>query len=222
MVASGARGAAHRRHQLLAAALVAALAAAWTAPAVAYRFTVDQKECLELDVPDEGDVVTGSVVVYDYDSSWRDVHAAIDMTVSGPAGNHIYNIQGKSEDRFQFRAPRAGPHKFCIINKSHMPESVDFHVTLGHELERRTVAKDEDFNPLVYSVHSIVNVATLVISDQEYYRSREARHRQTIESTSKRVVWYALAEAVTLVGASTLQVLILRRLFEKRSGPGRA
>ncbi|KAG1667368.1 hypothetical protein FOA52_001428 [Chlamydomonas sp. UWO 241] len=53
-------------------------------------------------------------------------------------------------------------------------------------------------------------------SQQNYIYWRERRHRATVESTSKRVLWYAVARGALLVAVSVGQVLYVRRMFNSR------
>lgn len=51
---------------------------------------------------------------------------------------------------------------------------------------------------------------------QTYLYWRERSHRKTIESTNRRVLWYAILRASTLVAASVAQVMGVRYMFSKK------
>lgn len=50
-------------------------------PALSLRFVIENKECIQKSV-EAGDKVTGSFVVIDYDSPWRDDEPILDLDVS--------------------------------------------------------------------------------------------------------------------------------------------
>lgn len=51
---------------------------------------------------------------------------------------------------------------------------------------------------------------------QSYLYWRERRHRMTVESTNKRVLWFALLRSLGLVVVSVLQVVGVRYMFRSR------
>ena len=52
-------------------------------------------------------------------------------------------------------------------------------------------------------------------SVQQFLYWRERRHRETIDSTNRRVLWYALARGSLLVAVSAVQVFFIKRMFSK-------
>lgn len=48
-----------------------------------------------------------------------------------------------------------------------------------------------------------------------YLHWREKRHRLTVESTNRRLVFFAIVRACTLAGVSIAQVLVWRWMFSK-------
>lgn len=78
------------------------------------------------------------------------------MQVTSPAGNVVHNLKGTSGDKFEFKAPRSGMYKFCFHNPYSTPETVSFHIHVGHIPNEHNLAKDglpNSFviNLLVYS-----------------------------------------------------------------------
>jgi hypothetical protein len=52
-------------------------------------------------------------------------------------------------------------------------------------------------------------------STQQFLYWRERRHRETVDSTNRRVLWYAVARGGLLVAVSTVQVFFIKRMFSK-------
>eukprot|EP00245_Coleochaete_scutata_P003684 TRINITY_DN15516_c0_g1_i1.p1 TRINITY_DN15516_c0_g1~~TRINITY_DN15516_c0_g1_i1.p1 ORF type:complete len:215 (+),score=35.92 TRINITY_DN15516_c0_g1_i1:113-757(+) len=184
--------------------------------------TVHRQECLTEEVKYQGDAVVGSFVVYDMeDESWSGPPPGMDFYITGPDGHRAWSSMHKMEDKFSFLAGKAGLYRFCFNNHAHVPESVVFDVHVGHVTGPEDVAKEEKLSPLTVKLDKIREAVYSISADQHYLRARQLRHKKTMESTRRRVIWYAMLEAATLIGASLLQVYVLRRLFEKRIGYNR-
>lgn len=54
----------------------------------------------------------------------------------------VHSAKGKAEDKFEFKAPRAGMYKFCFHNPSSVPETVSFYIHVGHIPNEHGLAKD--------------------------------------------------------------------------------
>jgi hypothetical protein len=52
---------------------------------------------------------------------------------------------------------------------------------------------------------------------QGYLYWRERSHRATVESTNRKVLWFAILRSLALVGVSVTQVLGIRHMFNKAS-----
>lgn len=60
---------------------------------------------------------------------------------------------------------------------------------------------------------SIGKKLTKVISNQNYFQARESRHRRTLESNNRRVMWWSLLECTVIVAVGIIQVFVIRSLF---------
>ncbi|KAF3322880.1 transmembrane emp24 domain-containing protein p24beta3 [Carex littledalei] len=183
--------------------------------------TVSDTECVYEYVAYDGDAVSGNFVVVDHDIFWGSDHPGIDFTVTSPGGNTVLSMTGKSGDKFEFKAPRAGMHKFCFHNKYGAPETISFYIHVGHIPNEHDLAKDEHLDPINVKIAQLREALESVTSEQKYLKAREARHRHTNESTRRRVTFYTLTEYLALVAASCLQVVYIRRLFSKNVGYNR-
>ncbi|XP_020106360.1 transmembrane emp24 domain-containing protein p24beta3-like [Ananas comosus] len=177
--------------------------------------TVTDVECVYEYVPYEGDTVSGNFVVVDHDIFWSSDHPGIDLVVTSPGGNTVYSLKGKSGEKFEFKAPRPGMYKFCFHNPYGAPETVSFHIHVGHIPNEHDLAKDEHLDPINVKIAQLREALESVTAEQKYLKAREARHRHTNESTRRRLIFYTLIEYLALVCASILQVVYIRRLFSK-------
>ncbi|XP_057505966.1 transmembrane emp24 domain-containing protein p24beta3-like [Actinidia eriantha] len=181
----------------------------------ALSVTVNEEECVYEYVFYEGDSISGNFVVVDHDIFWSSDHPGIDFTVMSPAGNVVHTQKGTSGDKFQLKAPRSGMYKFCFHNPYSTPETVSFYIHVGHIPNEHDLAKDEHLDPINVKIAELREALESVTAEQKYLKARDARHRRTNESTSKRVMFYTLVEYAVLALLSALQVLYIRRLFSK-------
>ncbi|XP_044486193.1 transmembrane emp24 domain-containing protein p24beta3-like [Mangifera indica] len=176
---------------------------------------VNEEECVYEYVIYEGDTVSGNFVVVDHDVFWGSDHPGIDFTVTSPAGNVVQTLKGTSGDKFEFKAPHGGMYKFCFRNPFSTPESVSFHIHVGHIPSEHNLAKDEHLDPISVKIAELREALESVTAEQKYLKARDARHRHTNESTRKRLLGYTIGEYLLFAAASALQVAYIRRLFSK-------
>ncbi|OIT26712.1 PREDICTED: transmembrane emp24 domain-containing protein p24beta3-like [Nicotiana attenuata] len=201
--------------------LIAILVFSFVGNLTALSVTVNDEECVYEYVLNEGDTISGNFVVVDHEIFWSSDHPGIDFTVTSPAGNVVHTMKGTAEDKFELKAPRSGMFKFCFHNPHSTPETVSFYIHVGHIPNEHDLAKDEHLDPINVKIAELGEALESVTAEQKYLRARDARHRHTNESTSKRVLFYTVAEYVLLIVASGLQVLYIRSLFSKSIGYNR-
>eukprot|EP00897_Mesotaenium_endlicherianum_P005232 jgi/Mesen1/4737/ME000241S03783 len=146
--------------------------------------------------------------------------------VTGPDGRQVYSAHRQAEDEFQIRGAGRGVYTFCLLNYANAPETVDLHIwvqpdppllaTMADVLIPRELAKDGPVEDALRALAGLQEQLGQIEVDQHYFRARYARRRLVAESTSRRLVCFALLEVAVLVGASVTQVVILRRMFERR------
>eukprot|EP00245_Coleochaete_scutata_P004225 TRINITY_DN16516_c0_g1_i1.p1 TRINITY_DN16516_c0_g1~~TRINITY_DN16516_c0_g1_i1.p1 ORF type:complete len:217 (+),score=42.39 TRINITY_DN16516_c0_g1_i1:71-721(+) len=186
-------------------------------PCAAIRFTLDRTECFFEEVKYDGDQVTGSFVITDTDvERWDWTNIGVDLTVEAPAGHVVYSAKKQSEEKFTFIAGRKGMYKFCFANQSPIHETVVFEVHVGHIPTSSQVAKDEHFDPIEAAIYRVQEAVWQVQFEQHWINSNAERHENVDKSLNRRVMYKAALEAVAMIGASLLQVYLLRRLFEKK------
>lgn len=185
------------------------------------RFVIDRDECFSHDVKYEGDTVHVSFVVIKVDSSWHYSEDGVDLVVKGPSGDQIHDIRDKTTDKIEFVAMHKGVHRFCFINKSPYHETVDFDVNVSHFSYQEEHAKDEHFNPLLEQIAKLEEALYNIQFEQHWLEAQTERQAIVNEAMSKRAVQKAIFESAALVGASVLQVYLLRSLFDRKQGSSR-
>ncbi|AET00993.1 transmembrane emp24 domain-containing protein p24beta2 isoform X2 [Medicago truncatula] len=185
------------------------------------RFVIDRDECFSHDVKYEGDTVHVSFVVIKADSPWHYGDEGVDLVVKGPAGEQIQDFRDKTSDKFEFVAHKPGVHKFCFTNKSPYHETIDFDVHVGHFSYFEQHAKDEHFNPLLEQIAKLEEALYNIQFEQHWLEAQTDRQAIVNDGMSRRAVHKAIFESAALIGASALQVYLLRRLFERKLGTSR-
>ncbi|KAG0624171.1 hypothetical protein M758_3G229200 [Ceratodon purpureus] len=190
------------------------------------RFVIDKTECWQHEVPFDGDEVHVSYVVIKSDYSWSfgsDTVAGLDLTVEGPAGHQVHSSKAKTEDKFDFIAHRKGMYKFCFFNRNSMHETVDFDVHVGYHIVNpyEEHVKDEHIAPLMTQIEKLEEGLYSIQFEQHWLLAQTDRQIIVNETMSRRFIYKAILEAVALIGCSVLQVVLLRRLFEKKLGHSR-
>ncbi|PNY00771.1 transmembrane emp24 domain-containing protein p24beta3-like [Trifolium pratense] len=142
----------------------------------------------------------------DHDIFWSSDHPGIDFTVTSPEGNVVHSLKGTSGDKFELKATKSGIYKFCFHNPITTPETVSFYLHVGHIPNEHDLAKDEHLDPIHVKIAELREALESIITEQKYLKARDARHRNTNESTRKRVVIYTLLEYILFVTTSILQV----------------
>ncbi|XVF70906.1 hypothetical protein PTKIN_Ptkin11bG0200100 [Pterospermum kingtungense] len=185
------------------------------------RFVIDREECFSHNVKYEGDTIHVSFVVIKADSTWHSSHEGVDLVVKGPSGEQVQDYRDKISEKFEFVANQKGVHRFCFSNKSPYYETVDFDVHESHFSYYDQHAKDEHLNPLLDQISKLEEALYNIQFEQHWLEAQTERQAIVNEAMSKRAVHKAFYESAALIGASVLQVYLLRRLFERKLGMSR-
>ncbi|GMY30937.1 Cellulose synthase [Fagus crenata] len=185
------------------------------------RFVIDREECFSHNVQYEGDTVHLSFVVIKVDGAWHYTQDGVDLVVKGPSGEQVQDFRDKTSEKFEFVAQNKGLHRFCFTNKSPYHETVDFDIHVSHFSYYDQHAKDEHFNPLLEQISKLEEALYNIQFEQHWLEAQTERQAIVNDAMSKRAVHKAFFESAALVGASILQVYLLRRLFERKLGMSR-
>lgn len=187
------------------------------------KFTIDRKECLIHHSEEEGALIHGSFVVVGSDNAWGSSFekAGVDLVVEAPGGYHAYSVRGRSEEQFSFVAIRAGEYRFCFTNHAPIHETIAFDVYSSHQAptphhNMHEMAKDEHIDPLLEHVQQMEESVTSLFYECRWLFAHAERQAELSKITSRRLIVKAFLQSAALIGSSTLQVYLLRRLFEKK------
>ncbi|KAL6999106.1 hypothetical protein U1Q18_000272 [Sarracenia purpurea var. burkii] len=185
------------------------------------RFVIDREECFFHKVEHDGSTVHFSFVVIKSEGSWRYSPEGIDLVVKGPSGDQIRDFRDKTNEKFEFVAHRKGLHHFCFTNKSPYHETIDFDVHEAHFTDYDQHVKDEHLKPLIEQMTKLQHALHNTRFEQHWLKAQTNRQAIVNDGMSRRAIHKALYESAALIGASILQVYLLRRLFDRKLGMSR-
>ncbi|XP_012567491.1 transmembrane emp24 domain-containing protein p24beta2-like [Cicer arietinum] len=183
------------------------------------RFVIDREECFSHYAQYEGDTIHASfVVISNTDAAWQLTQEGVDLVVKGPSGDQVQEFHDKTSEKFEFVARARGPYRFCFTNKSPYREKVDFDVHSNHFSTFDQHAQDEHLVPLLEQIIKLEEALFNIQYEQHWLEAQTERQAVVNNAMSSRAFHKALLESAALIGASTLQVYLLRRLFERKLG----
>ena len=146
--------------------------------------------------------------------------------VNDETGQVTHNIMKK---HFDFVAHQSGEYAFCFNNQMSrwtakvvdMEFIVEPNTDTDGAIADAEPGKPSPVGGMEKRVAYLDRMLDKVINAQIYHRKREEANRDTAESNNSRVMWFSLLEACVLVGASAMQLYVVRTWFPalvKRSG----
>ncbi|XP_021848271.1 transmembrane emp24 domain-containing protein p24beta2 [Spinacia oleracea] len=186
------------------------------------RFVIDREECFSHKIQYEGDNVHFSFVVIKADTPWHhENEGGVDLVVRGPEGEQLHDTHDKTSEKFEFIAHKKGVYNFCFTNKSPYHETIDFDVLAGHYGYVDPHAKDEHLSPVYEQISKLEEALYNIQFEQHWLEAETDRQALINEGMSRRAIHKAVFESAALVGASVLQVYLLKRMFERKLGTSR-
>ncbi|KAK9728632.1 vesicle coat component [Basidiobolus ranarum] len=151
----------------------------------------------------------------------------IDVEISddSPASNIYLNKGDITEKKVALTTQAHADVKVCFTNTlaegfqvdSQYKRTIEFHFDVGAEaVDYSAVAKAEKLKPMEVELYKLEKLLTEVVEEMEYLRHREARRRDTNESTNERVKWFSIFSMVVLVSLGIWQIFYLKRFFQTK------
>ncbi|KAI8880364.1 hypothetical protein K501DRAFT_255064 [Backusella circina FSU 941] len=134
-----------------------------------------------------------------------------------------HDVSGELRNAFKTTAD--GEIMVCFTNilddgfkeASQYKRTIELQFSVGAETEDfKKIAEAEKLSPLDLELRKLETVVKEIIEEMNYLKRREARLRDTNESTNDRVKWFSTLSLFTLFGLGTWQILYLRRFFKRK------
>ena len=150
----------------------------------------------------------------------------IDAAVHGPDGGLVWSSEKEHEARILFKAPLGGAYRFCLSNKMSTITSKTVALSIqagdpgsgranGHSgtgVGTGTLSSD----PVERMAMQVAEGLTELRNEQQYLKTRERIHRDTVESTNTRIMIYSVAEVLLILLVGVAQLWYLKSCFDKR------
>ncbi|KAI9006150.1 emp24/gp25L/p24 family/GOLD-domain-containing protein [Gaertneriomyces semiglobifer] len=153
----------------------------------------------------------------------------IDYEVRDPKNNEVMKGHKERQGDFVFAAQEVGEYSFCFSNgmSTFAEKVVDFDITAENEqteplqpITSKASGKEaatKEMKPLEDGINKLADSLGGIVRQQKYFRTRENRNFDTVQSTTRRIFWFGAIEAFLLVAIGFLQVYIIEMLFNKSS-----
>jgi hypothetical protein len=150
------------------------------------------------------------------------------VQVRDPDSTVIFSKNEIDTAELAFKNQISGKHTFCfsVSAKSRTPadsigspraqgplRSLQVDILVGETWDHERVT-DEHVDELMENISVLQQKIQRLRSEVRHLRFREARHRETVESTGRRVVRYALAKMLVIIAVAVGQPMILAILFK--------
>jgi len=129
------------------------------------------------------------------------------------SSNYAFTSQHESEYAFCFfDAPRPN----AVVDPAR-PRLVNLRIqTGGGPKDYTDLAKKENLKPLELELRKLEDRVAGLKGDFAYMKYRDAKHRDTSESTNSRVAWMTVTSLVILVCLGAGQIFYLKRFFHSK------
>jgi p24 family protein alpha len=145
------------------------------------------------------------------------------VQIFDPIKSKVFDTITPTVNEVRYMPRLGGDFRICFsTNTSHWWPAknkvlrMDFEFRVGVEAEYEEVARREHVEAIEAAIRRLRRRTADILVDYHYQKMREARFRQTSESTNSRVLWWSIAQIAILVGGGLWQVAYLRRFFTKQ------
>jgi len=124
--------------------------------------------------------------------------------------------------KFSFTTQGEGDYFFCFTDSpmQGLSTTPNRMVTLTFDTEEKKdyaeLAKREHLKPMEVELRKMEDLAQNIRNDFSSLKKREARHRDTSESTNSRVFWMSSLSIVIVIGLALTQLYYLKRYFKSK------
>eukprot|EP01065_Artemidia_motanka_P052664 TRINITY_DN9575_c0_g1_i1.p1 TRINITY_DN9575_c0_g1~~TRINITY_DN9575_c0_g1_i1.p1 ORF type:complete len:197 (+),score=69.59 TRINITY_DN9575_c0_g1_i1:76-666(+) len=118
-----------------------------------------------------------------------------------------------SEGRHHWPAATSGEAKVCFSNlmSRWTPKWVSFYFTAGHD---PNAARLEHLDPIESTIQLVTEGLEELQVEQRSMRAQERVHRDSIEDTNSRILWWSVFESVLMFFVGVVQVRHLKKFLE--------
>ncbi|KJE94334.1 hypothetical protein CAOG_04993 [Capsaspora owczarzaki ATCC 30864] len=141
--------------------------------------------------------------------------------IRDPSKNIIMQKDYGAAGTVSFTSHEPGEHTICLSTNTTRyfggkTLKVDIDISQGEEAnDYKEIMKKDKLTELQVRVRQVMDQVQQIANEQAYQRIREAKFRDTSESTNARVLWWSIGQTVILLGTTLWQAHHLRSFFKK-------
>ncbi|KAK6805336.1 hypothetical protein RDI58_003121 [Solanum bulbocastanum] len=146
----------------------------------------------------------------------------ISVKVTSPFGNTLHHKENTTHGQFAFTTTEAGNYLACFwVEDGHNPGGKSLNVGLDWKTgiaakDWESVARKEKIEGIELELRKLEGAVEAIHENLIYLKTREAEMRAVSEITNTRVASFSLASLGVCVLAAVLQILYLKRYFQKK------
>lgn len=153
----------------------------------------------------------------------RNPNLKVQITVDETFDNNHRVVDQRSapSGEFTFTSVDSGEHKFCLTPRyndgsSGKTHRIFFDVAVGSSYDYVDSKSTKQVGSLTAQIHDLNKKLSSIHFEQEHLREREAKFRDSSESTNSHVVKWSIVQVLVLVGTCVYQLRHLKSFFVKQ------
>ncbi|XVF00707.1 hypothetical protein REPUB_Repub04eG0024600 [Reevesia pubescens] len=145
----------------------------------------------------------------------------ISVKVTSPYGNNLHHRENVTHGQFAFMTQEGGNYLACFRLESHTHGGGEVSVNIDWKTgiaakDWESVARKEKIEGVELELRKLEGAVEAIHENLLYLKSREAEMRIVSETTNGRVAWFSIMSLGICIAVSGLQVLYLKRFFQKK------
>jgi p24 family protein beta-1 len=138
-----------------------------------------------------------------------------------PQSTVIFSKLEQNDAELSFKNRIPGRHSFCLTlskkswTRSRIARHVHLDILVGQTWTHNKITEDH-LDEMFDDISNLGELIQKLMSEMRHFKYREARHRQTVESTSRRVIVYTVLKLVVIALIVVAQPLILMWLIQSK------
>jgi hypothetical protein len=81
-------------------------------------------------------------IIISFSAAFGKMSGVVMGQVTSPTGTKVMSVTANEGQKFEFQAHQSGLYKFCFTNPGPTPETISFHIHVGHIPGIADLAKD--------------------------------------------------------------------------------
>ncbi|KAK2388175.1 hypothetical protein P8452_26216 [Trifolium repens] len=188
-----------------------------------------QTKAIWLTIPSHGtkcvsqEIQTHVVVLADYyvvaDNIKGQPLPTISAKVTSPYGNNLHHNENVTQGQFAFSTTESGNYVACFWMDSKNLQGTSISLDWKTGISAKdwdSVAKKEKIEGVELELRKLEGAVEAIHENLLYLKTREAEMREVSEVTNGRVAWFSIMSLGVCVSVSVLQLVYLRRYFQKK------